>query len=147
MAGTPVEELGARAKIASRHLATASTEAKDAALHAAADLLEQRADEILAANADDVAREEAGGMAAGLLDRLRLSRDRIAGMAGGLRQVAALPLPSDVAAWDVGAELARGAQLASDAERPAALRACAETMCVAYDDHAALDWWVERARL
>ena len=93
MAGTPVEELGARAKAASRLLATASTEAKDAALHAAADLLEQRADEVLTANAVDVAREEAGGMAAGLLDRLRLSNDRIAGMAGGLRQVASLPDP------------------------------------------------------
>ena len=93
MAGTPVEELGARAKAASRLLATASTEAKDAALHAAADLLEQRADEVLEANAADVAREDAGGMAAGLLDRLRLSNDRIAGMAGGLRQVAGLPDP------------------------------------------------------
>ena len=93
MAGTPVEELGARAKAASRLLATASTEAKDAALHAAADLLEQRADEVLTANAVDVAREEAGGMAAGLLDGLRLSNDRIAGMAGGLRQVASLPDP------------------------------------------------------
>lgn len=93
MAGTPVEELGARAKAASRQLATASTEAKDAALHAAADLLEQRADEVLTANAADVDREEAGGMAAGLLDRLRLSTDRIAGMAGGLRQVAGLPDP------------------------------------------------------
>lgn len=93
MAGTPVAALGARAKIASRALATASTEAKDAALAAAADLLEQRTGEILEANAADVAREEAGGTAAGLLDRLRLSEDRIAVMAGGLRQVAALPDP------------------------------------------------------
>ncbi len=93
MTGTPVATLGARAKVASRQLATASTEAKDEALRAAADLLEQRADEILAANAADVAREEAGGMAAGLLDRLRLSDARITGMAGGLRQVAALPDP------------------------------------------------------
>ncbi len=93
MAGTPVEELGARAKAASRLLATASTEAKDAALHAAADLLEQRSDEILSANAADVDREEAGGMGAGLLDRLRLSPERIEGMAGGLRQVASLPDP------------------------------------------------------
>ncbi len=93
MAGTPVATLGARAKAASRPLATASTEAKDAALHAAADLLERRGDEVLAANGADVDRERAGGMAPGLLDRLGLSRDRIAGMAGGLRQVASLPDP------------------------------------------------------
>ena len=93
MAGTPVAELGARAKIASRLLATASTDTKDAALLAAAELLEQRSDEILAANAVDVEREEAGGMASGLVDRLRLSEDRIGAMAGGLRQVASLPDP------------------------------------------------------
>lgn len=93
MAGTPVADLGARAKVASRLLATASTDAKDSALLAAAELLEQRAGEILAANAVDVEREEARGMAPGLVDRLRLSEDRIAGMAGGLRQVASLPDP------------------------------------------------------
>ncbi|WP_436792738.1 glutamate-5-semialdehyde dehydrogenase [Actinospongicola halichondriae] len=93
MAGTPVATLGARAKAASRPLAAASTEAKDAALLAAADLLERRADEILRANAVDLEREEAGGMAAGLLDRLRLTDDRIGAMAGGLRQVASLPDP------------------------------------------------------
>ena len=93
MAGTPVAELGARAKAASRPLARASTEAKDAALAAAADLLEEASGDILAANAVDVDREERAGMAAGLLDRLRLSEDRVAGMAGGLRQVAALPDP------------------------------------------------------
>ncbi len=93
MSLTPVSTLGARAKVASRVLATASTEAKDAALLAAADLLERRSGEILAGNAADVEREEAGGMAPGLVDRLRLSDDRIAGMAGGLRQVAALPDP------------------------------------------------------
>lgn len=93
MAGTPVIELGRRAKDASRALLTTSAEQKDVALHAAADLLEQRSEEILAANARDVAREEAGGMAAGLIDRLRLSQARVAGMAGGLRQVAALADP------------------------------------------------------
>lgn len=63
------------------------------------------------------------------------------------RQVAALPLPADLAAWERGAVLARAAQEATDAGRPAALRACAAAMCTAYDDHAALAWWVERARL
>jgi glutamate-5-semialdehyde dehydrogenase len=85
--------LGARAKAASRVLATASTEAKDAALLAAADLLVAGTEGILEANERDVAREEAAGMAPALLDRLRLTAARIEAMAGGLRQVAALPDP------------------------------------------------------
>ena len=89
----PVAELGRRAKAASRLLATASTAAKDAALAAAADLLVQRTDEILAANADDVSRAEAAGTTATVVDRLRLSPARVESMAGGLRQVAALPDP------------------------------------------------------
>ena len=60
------------------------------------------------------------------------------------RQVAALPLPADRDAWDAGAVLARAAQEASDADRLDALRAAAEVMCAAYDDHAALDWWLQR---
>ena len=67
---TSLAELGARAKAASRLLATTSTAAKDAALHAAADALVAATDELLVANARDVAREEAAGMAAPLLDRL-----------------------------------------------------------------------------
>ena len=93
MAASPVAEQGARAARASRLLATASTEAKNSALLAGADLLEQRSGDLLDANARDVEREEAAGMAAGLLDRLRLTHARIEGMAGGLRQVAALPDP------------------------------------------------------
>ncbi len=85
--------LGARAKAASRILATTSTAAKDAALLAAADLLVQHTEVILEANGRDVAREEAAGTAPALLDRLRLTPARIEGMAGGLRQVAALPDP------------------------------------------------------
>jgi glutamate-5-semialdehyde dehydrogenase len=86
-------QLGARAKNASRVLATASTAAKDAALLAAADILVASTDAILEANAVDVAREEAAGMAPALLDRLRLTAARVGGMAKGLRQVAALPDP------------------------------------------------------
>jgi glutamate-5-semialdehyde dehydrogenase len=88
-----VADLGRRAKAASRVLATASTAAKDAALHQAADLLVQRAGEILTANAADLEAAAAGGMEPGPLDRLRLTEARIAGMAAGLRQVAALPDP------------------------------------------------------
>ncbi len=92
-ADSPMALLGARAKAASRVLATASTAAKDAALLAAADLLVARTAEILEANAADVAREEDAGMAPALLDRLRLTATRVEAMAGGLRQVAALPDP------------------------------------------------------
>lgn len=93
VASSPIAELGIRAKAASRTLATASTEAKNAALAAGAELLEHRADEVLVANAADVEREAASGMVQGLLDRLALSEERVASMAAGLRQVAALPDP------------------------------------------------------
>jgi glutamate-5-semialdehyde dehydrogenase len=90
---SPVAELGRRSKTASRVLASASTAAKDAALSAAADLLAERAEEILAANAVDVARAESAGATAAVVDRLRLTRSRIDGMAEGLHQVATLPDP------------------------------------------------------
>jgi glutamate-5-semialdehyde dehydrogenase len=88
-----IADLGARARAASRVLATASTEAKDAALLAGADLLVERTDDLLAANAEDVAREEAAGASPTVVDRLRLSPARVEGMAGGLRQVAGLADP------------------------------------------------------
>src|SRR3954454_15598616 len=88
-----MQELGARAAAAARVLALASTEAKDAGLLAAADLLSERSAEILTANADDVARAEAAGTTATVVDRLRLTEARLASMADGLRQVAALPEP------------------------------------------------------
>jgi glutamate-5-semialdehyde dehydrogenase len=70
-------------------MAAASTAAKDAALFGAADALVARTDEICAANAIDVARAEADGTPAALVDRLRLSPARIEAMADGLRQIAA----------------------------------------------------------
>ncbi|MCU1451227.1 MAG: glutamate-5-semialdehyde dehydrogenase [Acidimicrobiales bacterium] len=88
-----IAELGARAKRASRQLATASTAVKDSALHAAADLLVDRAPEVLEANAADVARAEGEGVTSTVVDRLRLSDARIQAMANGLRTVAALPDP------------------------------------------------------
>jgi len=88
-----IAELGARAKAASRVLATASTAAKDDALRAAADLLVERSPEILAANVDDVGRAEGEGVSATVVDRLRLSHARVEAMAEGLRKVATLPDP------------------------------------------------------
>jgi glutamate-5-semialdehyde dehydrogenase len=102
MGTTPIAELGKRAKAASRVLATATTSVKDDALLAAAERLLERADEILAANADDVERAEAAGQSATVIDRLRLSPARIEAMAAGLRNVAVLPDPVGevAAAWD-----------------------------------------------
>jgi glutamate-5-semialdehyde dehydrogenase len=90
---SPLAELGRRAKAASRILATTSTAAKDAALHAAAELLVGRTDEILAANAEDIARAERDGVSETVVDRLRLDAGRVESMAGGLRQVAGLADP------------------------------------------------------
>jgi glutamate-5-semialdehyde dehydrogenase len=92
-AWSAIPDLGRRARAASRLLAIASTAAKDATLLAAADLLVERADDLVAANAADVERERAAGSSATVVDRLRLTPARIDGMAGGLRQVAALPDP------------------------------------------------------
>src|SRR5688572_27024016 len=94
-------ELGARAKAAARRLALASTAAKDAALHAAADLLEERVGDVLEANRDDVDRAEGAGTPATVVDRLRLDEGRVASMAAGLRDVAALadPVGQVVEGW------------------------------------------------
>ena len=91
--GPSLADLGRRAKEASRPLALASTAAKDAGLLAAADLLEERAGDVLAANAVDVARAEEAGTTPTVIDRLRLDERRVSAMAGGLRDVAALPDP------------------------------------------------------
>jgi glutamate-5-semialdehyde dehydrogenase len=90
---TALSDLGRRAQAAARVLATTSTAAKDAALHAAADLLLERTDDVLRANAKDIERAEAAGTTATVVDRLRLDASRVESMAGGLRQVASLPDP------------------------------------------------------
>ena len=95
-----VAESCAAAKRAARALAGAPTAAKDAALAATARLLEERTEEILEANAADLADERAAGLSAALRDRLTLTRDRVAAMAAGVRVVAALDDP-------VGEELER----------------------------------------
>jgi glutamate-5-semialdehyde dehydrogenase len=93
MSPTPIDVLARRAKSACAAVAGASTAQKDEALVAAADLLEARADEVLAANADDVAAARERGESATVVDRLQLTAAKVAGMAGGLRQVAGLPDP------------------------------------------------------
>jgi glutamate-5-semialdehyde dehydrogenase len=88
-----MRDLGLRAKAAARVLAGTSTEAKDAGLHAAADLLVERVDELIEANATDVARAEESSASPTIVDRLRLSPSRVEAMADGLRKVAGLPDP------------------------------------------------------
>src|SRR6188472_3005985 len=88
-----ITELGRRARAASRQLALASTDAKNAALLGGADLLLAAAAEILDANARDLETAEAAGATRTQLDRLRLDHAKLEGMAGGLRQVATLPDP------------------------------------------------------
>lgn len=90
---TQVAELADRARVAATTLALATRAAKDAALHAMADALLARADVILEANAADCAAAEAGGTQAHLIDRLRLTPERLQGMADGLREVAGLADP------------------------------------------------------
>lgn len=86
-------ELGRRARAAARVVASSSSATRDGALLAAAELLEDRVVEVLEANAADVARAEQAGTPPAVVDRLALSPARVRGMAGGLRQVAALADP------------------------------------------------------
>lgn len=88
-----VRELGRLARTAANLLAVANRATKDAALLAMADALDARTVEILAANAEDVDAARAAGTSAAIIDRLALDRARVAAMAAGLRQAAALPDP------------------------------------------------------
>jgi glutamate-5-semialdehyde dehydrogenase len=88
-----VTDICREAKRASRALAQLDTGAKDAALHAIADALIARTPEILEANARDLEAGREAGLSSALMDRLRLDEGRVAGMAAGVRQVAALPDP------------------------------------------------------
>jgi glutamate-5-semialdehyde dehydrogenase len=86
-------EMGQKAKRAARILARLTTAQKNAALHLMADALLADQSAILAANALDVEAGKANGLTASLIDRLLLNESRLAGIAEGLRQVAALPDP------------------------------------------------------
>jgi glutamate-5-semialdehyde dehydrogenase len=88
-----VQEQTTRARTASLALAGATRAVKDAGLQAMADALGKAETAVLEANAADVARAEAAGTSAALVDRLRLTPDRITGMVEGLRDLAALPDP------------------------------------------------------
>ncbi len=85
--------MGKSARAAARELALASTQAKNAALHAAAQALRQATPVILAANAKDLAAARAAGRPAAFIDRLMLDEARVAAIAKGLDEIAELPDP------------------------------------------------------
>lgn len=95
-------QIGAKARAASGPLAIASGTRKHAALIAMADALIRREDEILAANALDVANAEEAGLTSAMLDRLKLDSGRVRAMAGGVRAIAELkdPVGEIIAEWD-----------------------------------------------
>jgi len=81
-----MQDLGQRARAAGRLMASASRGDKDAALLAIAAVLESSVDELIAANAKDLATGKQNGLDSALLDRLELSQAGIAAMAEGCRQ-------------------------------------------------------------
>src|SRR5437016_11281232 len=86
-------QLAKQAKAASRDLAKLTTAEKNACLFAMAAALEQNGDAIKTANALDMEASAKMGLSSAMLDRLKLDDKRIASMAKGLREVAALPDP------------------------------------------------------
>ena len=90
---TKLETLGARAKAVEHRLGIMSSDEKNRGLLLAANALLDRKEEILAANREDQKRAEQNQMKEALLDRLRLTEERIEGIAEGILQVAALEDP------------------------------------------------------
>ena len=91
---TVLEQQAIAAKKASRTLMTAGTTKKNNALKAIADALIKRQDEWLSANAEDMEAAEKAGISAAMLDRLKLTPERIKGIADGVLAVMALPDPT-----------------------------------------------------
>jgi glutamate-5-semialdehyde dehydrogenase len=92
-ATTSVSDLCRAAKRAARVLATLDRGTKDAALEAIATALEDAVPEILEANRQDIEAGREAGLSDALVDRLTLTPERIAAMAVGAREIAALPDP------------------------------------------------------
>ncbi|MFR8172636.1 MAG: glutamate-5-semialdehyde dehydrogenase [Marvinbryantia sp.] len=88
-----LNEIGMRAKAAEQPLRTLGRTTKDAALLKAAEELIAKTDILLAANEQDIRKGEENGMRPGMIDRLRLTPERILGMAEGLRQLAGMDDP------------------------------------------------------
>lgn len=90
---TDLISMGEKAVAAKYRLQAATTEEKNAALDKVAAKLIENADRILEANERDIEAGEKNGMHPGLIDRLRLTAERITAMAEGVRQIVQLPDP------------------------------------------------------
>lgn len=90
---TALQETGQKAVQAKYEVQKLSEKEKNRALLTIAESLVTETDRILAANEKDLARAEEKGMKAGLIDRLRLTEERIKGMAEGIEKVTQLPDP------------------------------------------------------
>ncbi len=88
-----MSDIGTRARAAAVALARAGSGDRDHALNRAAELIEERAEEILVANGRDMVAAESRGLSGAMLDRLRLDEDRVRAMAAGIRDIVALPDP------------------------------------------------------
>jgi glutamate-5-semialdehyde dehydrogenase len=93
MTSPALQQLAGRVRSAARVVARAPSSVRDDALRLAADLLEEEWATLVEANRTDLAQAEAAGMVEAARDRLRLTEERVQGMAAGLRKVAALPDP------------------------------------------------------
>ena len=94
-----IHEMAVRARAAAGELAKLSTAEKNAALEAIATALEEKAAEIKAANAVDVANAKKAGLAEAMVDRLTLTDARFQAMVDGVRHIAALPDPVGETLW------------------------------------------------
>ncbi|MFV0558919.1 MAG: glutamate-5-semialdehyde dehydrogenase [Enterococcus sp.] len=90
---TDLQTIGKQAKQISAHLALLDTKTKNHYLHQMADALEAAMPEILTANEKDLVRAQQKQIRETMIDRLRLTNERISDMAQGIRQVAQLPDP------------------------------------------------------
>ena len=97
-----IHKMGRQARAAAYQLAQLSSDEKNAILCAMAGAIRKATPELLAANARDLAAGTEKGLSSAMLDRLRLDEARIAAMADGVRQVAALPDPVGevLASWE-----------------------------------------------
>jgi glutamate-5-semialdehyde dehydrogenase len=86
-------DMGRRARAASRALVNLTSDQKNAILHAMADEIMARQEDILAANALDLGRAEQNGLSKAMIDRLTLDPKRLKAIADAVREVATLPDP------------------------------------------------------
>jgi glutamate-5-semialdehyde dehydrogenase len=93
MTAPALEQLAGRVRSAARVVARAPSSVRDDALRLSADLLEEEWPSLVEENRADLERAQSAGLTEAARDRLRLTEDRVRGMAGGLHKVAALPDP------------------------------------------------------